>query len=229
MPADDDDLREKVQTGHHYIVLRDDIPDEDLAFVSEYLNSDQNQNQCTSEMSTLAQVLSAVEQELKNTPHPKVSAIVQAVAQASLVKQRPDNVGDMAHYVTNLIGTGYVNELMSWHSRHVNPKDMSITPRWLGDTAKTLGKESPLMLLAFTFVQYRGEVKLEQARPLPDVSRAVGLPELTSLVKDRTNLRMAEEMVRDNRKLLANELEKLLGSNIKATTLTSHASDRKSV
>ncbi len=218
VPEDENELRDKVSRGHNYIVLRDDVPDDDMKFLSEYLNSDQNQNQCTSEISTLAAVDKAVKDELKVTPHPKVSKIVQVVSAESMVKLRPDSIGDMAHYANNLIGTGYVSEVVHWHSRNINPKEMSVSPRWLGDAAKTFGKTYPIVLMGCTFVQYRGELKLEQVRPLPDISRAIGLPELNNQMKDPTNLNACEEYCRDNRKLLTEEQKKLFNSPPKASS-----------
>ena len=38
-PPDEQELKDRVATGHSYFVLRDDVPDEDLIFLSEYLNS----------------------------------------------------------------------------------------------------------------------------------------------------------------------------------------------
>ena len=146
-------LIEKVDLGHVYIVLKDDTPDADMEFLSEYLNSDQNEAQCTSEITTLSQVDSVFQDELKSTPHPKVSKIVARVASESLVKLKPDCVGDLAHYITNLSGTGYVHELVCWHSRNINPKELSVSPRWFGDVAKILGKTYPLVLLGSTFLQ----------------------------------------------------------------------------
>ena len=213
VPKDDPELKDKVKTGHAYIVLRDDVPDEDLAFVSEYLNSDQNENQCTSEMSTLSQVNDEYQKELKNTPHPKVSKIVQMVSSSSLVKLRPDSIGDMAHYASNQSGTGYVQELVEWHSRIVNPKELSVSARWMGDTAKTLGKLYPIMMMGFTFIQYRGDLKFVQTRPLPDLSRTIGLPQLNVLMKDPTNLDVSETYCRDNRKALDAEFQDRLGKS----------------
>lgn len=53
VPDDEHALKDRVENGHVYVVLKDGIPDDDVAFLAEYLNSDQNQNQGTSEMQVL--------------------------------------------------------------------------------------------------------------------------------------------------------------------------------
>eukprot|EP00973_Karenia_brevis_P067294 9359410-Karenia_brevis.AAC.1 len=96
--ADDPDLSQVVETGHVYHILKDGIPDADLEFLSEYLNSDQNGNQATSEISTLGQVDKCIAKMLEKTPHPTVSDVVKSVSAESLLKLRPDTIGDMAHF-----------------------------------------------------------------------------------------------------------------------------------
>lgn len=213
VPKDDNELKNVVESGHVYYIIRDDIPDEDLEFLSEYLNSDQHENQCTSEIATLSQVDRAIAQELKNTPHPKVSTIVRIVSNESMLKLRPDNIGDMAHYCINLSGTSQLKQLVNWHSRYVNPRELTVSPVWLGGAAKAMGKTFPLSLMGMTFLQYRGDLKTLQTRPNPDISRAIGLPEINSLMKDSTigNLEKTEEFLRDTIKLLQVELQGILG------------------
>lgn len=214
VPKDDSDLANVVESGHLYHVLRDDIPDVDMEFLSEYLNSDQNQNQCTSEISTLAQVDKIIKKELETTPHPKVSSVVRSVMQESMLKLRADSIGDMAHYCINMAGTNYISQLVFWHSRYVNPREMSVSPRWLGDVARIMGKQFPNIVLGMTLLQYRGEMKLPQTRPNPDISRSIGAAELNSLVKDAsvTNVEKTEEFLRDTINLLSSEFVTRLGS-----------------
>ena len=66
VPKDDEALALVVQEGHFYYELSDDIPDEDCEFLSEILNSDQNQNQANSEDHTRRLVQRACE---KNSSH----------------------------------------------------------------------------------------------------------------------------------------------------------------
>eukprot|EP00973_Karenia_brevis_P025210 3477223-Karenia_brevis.AAC.1 len=155
--SDDNDLRQVVDSGHVYYILKDGIPDSDMEFLSEYLNSDQNENQVTSEISTLSQVDKCIAKMLEKTPHPTVSNVVKAVTSESLLKLRPDSIGDMAHYCISLSGTNLIQQLVGWHSRNVNPRELSVSPRWLADAAKAVGKRYPLTLLGLTLYQYRGE------------------------------------------------------------------------
>ncbi len=211
VPDDEEDLRDRVNRGHSYIVLRDDVPEDDLTFLSEYLNSDQDQNQCTSEVSSLSAVNKALLEELKVTPHPKVGKIVQTVSALSMIKLKADSIGDLAHYCANLANTPYVTEIINWHSRNVNPKEISISPRWLGDIAKTLGKSCPIVLKTMPLIQWRGELKLEQVRPLPDIARTIGMPEVNAQMKGTSNIEFCETFCGDSRRMLEMFLNKQVG------------------
>ena len=170
-------------------------------------------------MSTLGQVHDVVTRELQHTPHPAVGKVTQVVSSESMVKLRPDSIADMARYSINFVNTTFVRQLVAWHSTHVNPKELSVSPRWLGDAAKALGKLFPHMLFGFTLVQYRGEEKLQQTRPLPDVSRSISLVELNNAMRDPTNISMGEDFCRDTRNLLEAELVRTLGSTTKADSI----------
>ena len=75
--ADEYAFKVRVDSGHVYVVLKDGVPDDDVAFLAEYWNSDQNQNQGTSKNQVLQSTHKAIEAELKVTPHPQVSKVTQ--------------------------------------------------------------------------------------------------------------------------------------------------------
>jgi hypothetical protein len=52
----DEALKLVCQEGHLYFILREDTPDEDLRFLSDWRNADQNQNQGNSEMQLMVTV-----------------------------------------------------------------------------------------------------------------------------------------------------------------------------
>jgi hypothetical protein len=210
---DEPDLVDRIQIGHPCIVLRDGIPDDDLAFLAEYLNADQNDNQGTSDMATLSAVNKVLVEELKTTPHPAIVKVISKVTEKSLLKLKADSIADQATFCAHLNPSlNLMEELMAWHSRHVNPKEMSVSPGWLGTTAKALGKIRPICLFGSTLIQYRGLNKLEQVRPSPDISRSIGLPEVNSVMKDPKNIDECEELLGGVRNTIQPEIAKRLGS-----------------
>ena len=214
VPKDDPHLQMVVDSGHLYYELDDEISDEDAAFLSEHLNSDQNQNQCDSEDHVRRMVQAAVTKlTAVDKPTVPISSIVDYVCGNSLVKIRPDTIGDIAKFVVSF-GV-YNDELCEWYGVNVNPKEISVTARWMAELAKALGEQRPLTKLGACFVQYRGLARLEQRRPSPDISRTIDAPLLNSLVnKDVSNLDATEEFLRDNRKLLEKYFEKHVGRTI---------------
>ena len=92
-----------VAEGHFYIELDDEISDVDCEFLSEFLNSDQNQNQQNSEdhLRGLIQRHVAATVTIER-PTIAVSSIIEKVVRDSVVKLRPDNIGDVAVFVIDL-------------------------------------------------------------------------------------------------------------------------------
>ena len=189
----------KTGEGHLCWELDDDILDEDCTFLSEMLNADQNQNQCNSE-DHLRRTMQCVLDRLMTAerPHVPTSKVVDIVTKESLVKVRSEEVGDTAQLVASL--GPYNNELHAWYGENVNPRELTISPRWMGELSRAWGSDITLCKLAACFLQYRGISKLEQTRPTPDISRTIDGPLVNALGgKNKENLIAMEELLRSNR------------------------------
>ena len=77
---DDDDLKKVVADGHCYWLLSEKITEEDAVLLSEWRNSDQNQNQFNSEMQLIKNIqrICLKEQSLANG-QVKLATVVQKV------------------------------------------------------------------------------------------------------------------------------------------------------
>ena len=209
IPKDDDDLKLTADKGHYYFELDDETSDADAEFLSELLNSDQNQNQINSEDHLRGLVQKHVTALLTiERPIVATSIIIERVMKESVVKLKPDNIGDIAAFVIDLydvaaIAAGkadrYMQELGWRYSHSVNPRELTVSARMHAEISRLIGKHRPLTKLAAMFVMYRGLVKTEQTRPMPDVSRSLDVPLLTALSVDKTKLDEHEEMCRSNR------------------------------
>ena len=213
---DDDDLMIVSQEGHFYYELDDSIPDDDVKFISELLNSDQNQNQVHGE-DHLRAAIEAVCCELITPTNPTIpiSTITERITRTSVVKLRPDSIGDVAKYVVAFYPGPYISELGTWYSMNVNPRELTVSARWMSDIAGAFGAKRPLSKLALTLVQYRGLTVLQQSRPNPDVSRSIDLPLINALSSEATKLDEMESFLNSNRerfeKYLVKELGEFLG------------------
>ena len=200
-----------IEEGHWYFELDDEVTDDDCKFLSELLNSDQNQNQCNSEDHLRRMIQDAIA-SLTTPERPVVptSNIIDFVSKQSVVKIRPDTIGDTAHLVSSL--GKYNTELCNWYSENVNPREMSISARWQGELAKTLGEARPLCKLGACFLYYRGICKLDQTRPLPDISRTIDTPLMNALVgRDVDKLNATEEAMSSTRRLLEGHFFEKIG------------------
>ena len=201
VPADDTSLAIIVGVGHHYYELDDDITDDDCKFISEILNSDQQQNQSNSEDHLRNMIAEAIGKLVTvQRPTCTTTDVISAVMKESVVKLRPDQVGDMAGYVMQFHNSPYIRELTNWYAENVNPRELTVSSRWFMEIAKAWGKDRPLTKLGATFVQYRGLTVLSQPRPNPDLSRTIDAPMLNSLAaKHVQNLDETESFLRNNR------------------------------
>ena len=215
VPDDDDEFPVWLKSGHEYIELDSTLSDEDATFVAEYVNADQNQNNFNSEMHFQRQVRTAAEPILSKTPYVKPAAIVHAVIAASSVKLRPESISDMAVWVVPFHGSDHLFELEQYHAFHVNPKELAVSASWFASNRRTLGKDVPIFQRVTAMVHYSGEVKLDQTRPAPDISRVISEPMLNLAVSKGIHLE-AETVLREINETIGANLVKRLGE--KATT-----------
>ena len=222
VPDDDPDLAFYVREGHCYHELKDGIPDEDCVFLSDYLNADQNQNAADSEMQLVADVSRTVQEIMKakkgDDKHVKVGEVITKVTSNNLVRLRPDHVGDVAHLCIGFGDGPFISEIVWRHSQRVNPKDLTVSTKWMGDMSRAFPKDVSLLKLAVMMVQYDGDEVVPQTRPLPDVSRAIGIPEMTSLAKDAEKCKEIHDLMAANRILFEAKFISLVGKQ-KAMTL----------
>ena len=197
----DKELAQVIKDGHKYIELDETISDDDCKFLSELYNSDQNQNQCNSEDHLRLQIKQVLDSLITpERPMVATSVIVGKVLEKSVVKLKPEHVGDTAVFVADLYGSPYVDQLSRWYSRNVNPRQLSIAARWMSDLSKSFGKTRPLCKLGVCMLHYRGFVSTPGTAPNPDISRTVDVPLLNSLSGQHgDNLNVCEQIMSDTR------------------------------
>jgi hypothetical protein len=142
----------------------------------------------------------------------EISSIISQVTANSLLKIRPDVIGDCAKFTLDLgPNTGYLDEIVSFHSSFVNPTESSVNVFWFSELGKSLGKAFPLTKVAAVCVQYSGPTKLQQMRPLPDICRNITSPELVAMSKDESKLKFIEGFMSDNRRLFEKSISAVMG------------------
>lgn len=175
VPDDDENLKECTTIGWDYYILNDKINDDDKKFIINWKNSDQNQNQVVSEAEHFrnAQQYSIAELKLNNACKGgaescmtlKIGPIVSKMMNQSLVKLRPDHLGDCVKLVIHLGLTKYVDELLYMFSMNVNPTELCVSIGWFKDLMDKFPKMFVLLILGLIYVQYSGEIKDRMVRP----------------------------------------------------------------
>ena len=210
VPDDDDLLKLQVREGLLFWVLKNDTPDDDMEFLSEYFNAAQNQDQCNGQMHLMATVRKAADKILADKPHVATGVVIHSVMSQSVVKLRPDNVGDMAVFYVPYYGSQYVVQLEHWYSSHVNPKELTVPSRWFAEIATQYGRETPIVKTASARVQYSSADRLKQTRPTPDVAKEISYPDMAAVVKLGLHL-ILEPILKKNRDAKMGVLETVMG------------------
>ena len=219
VPADDSALGSVSQRGHRYFEIVEDIPNEDAEFLAEWENSDQNQNNVNSEAQLIKAIQSICIKEMKINVHVKLAGIVQKVCGESIIKLRPDVVGEFARFVMDMGVEQYIDEYCTWHSLNVNPKTLTTSATWFGELTKAMGRENALLKLSIIFIHCSDtECVLQQNRPHPDIARLVGVPDLNTLARDKNKMAEIEKFLRDTRTMFEATMIPLIGRN--PTTMT---------
>ena len=198
----DDELALVIKDGHRYIELDDNVSDDDCKFLSELLNSDQNQNQCHSEDHLRLHIKHVLDSYITpEKPMVPVSMIITKVCEQSVVKLKADHVGDTARFVADFHASPYVEQLSRWYAKNINPRQITIAARWMADLSQKFGQTRPLCKLGVTLLHYRGYVSTPGVAPNPDISRTVDVPLLTSLSGMHCkSLDVCETIMADTRK-----------------------------
>ena len=211
-PLDDHNLKKLATDGHHYIVLKDTISDEDAAWLAETQNADQNQNAGTNQATNLREVTNihnafTIE---KQTPHIKTSDIITRFTKQNVVTVNPNVIAAYHKFVTALGAGEYVIELLDWLSKHVNFTELSVAPSWLEECGKSM-KDMPLGMFITTQLQYSGEVVVRNQRPTPDSAKFILTSEIASLMKNSDVCAAWEAFLRDMRVRVEPELKSMIG------------------
>jgi hypothetical protein len=205
----DEALAAVVQTGHKYVILKDQILKDDprnASFIASWLNSDQNENQGNNEAELMKVCQQTVRTLLQTTPQLKMSIVVAKIVQESVVKLNPNAVGSLVRWVMEAGVDTYVDSLLAYHSNFVNPTDLSCSPNWFEEVCKAVPKENVLFRLNLAIIQYNPEVVDLKLRPQPDACRFISLPDLAALKKKQEVVQECEKFMATNRRLLEKEL-----------------------
>lgn len=163
---DEDDLREAVSgSGHCYFELDENCPDEEARFVCEYKNIEQNKNQINTEIQHLRSAQRILKAELRISGQIKLSSVVAKITSDSIVKLRPDHVGDFVKLVYELGPEQYSDELFFYHSIMVNASELCISADWVKNLVTAL-KGRDALILATTLLHYSGDSVNPQVRPM---------------------------------------------------------------
>ena len=76
---------------------------------------------------------------------------------------------------------------------------------------KDIPKEYVITKLAITYIQYSGDGKTVNQRPVPDTAKFVSGPELVALGKNKEVLHRMEDFFRHNRLHIETEMQRRLG------------------
>lgn len=211
-PKEDPDLAYVVSEGHEYIVLSEDTTPEEAQLISDWYNSDQDQNNSSSEASLIRTIQLVVQELQKSSKIIKTAQVIQKVTERSIVKVNPSTIGYFAKFVIDLGGADMVDEWLTHFAVAVNPCELACPPSFFNELAAAFGVSSPLTKVNIAQVVYDGSVVERKPRPIPDTCKFITGREVELLCKDVAKVTAVETFLRNNR----------LATQAVITTQTSH-------
>ena len=214
----DADARFVLAEGHQYKVLREDCPDDALVAVSNYYNAEQDGSLMTTETSQMCGIANVVEKVPQGTLKISLGSIITQMQQSSVIRLSSNTIGQLAKFVSMFRKTEnpahwkYLLQFFRWHAANINPRSLVVSPKFFSDAADAFGSDSPLTLSTAAAIVYDSECVIQQAEPLPDVSKFLGPAELISYAKDPVKMKTVEAFLQDNRTKREEPLATILGA-----------------
>jgi len=182
-----------------YVLDGDKVSDEEAFIVSDWFNSDQDQNSASSEVSMIRTLqLKAMEMSQTMTSV-KLPSLAQAVSEASLVKLRPNTVAALARWVLDYMDAPeYIDDWVDYISEEVDTGEISASPMFFESISKTLGVANRDLKLNICQILYDPSVVDRRQRPQPDGCQFVTPKDVEVLAKDSAKVEDVNKLLKQN-------------------------------
>lgn len=199
-PDHDEQLCAKLDIGLKFYVLDgDQITDEEAYIVSEWFNSDQDQNSASSECSMIQSIMLKASEMGESNSVVSLAGLVQRVTESSLVKLRPNTVAAFARWVMDYMSTPtYITDWVEFISEEVDTGNISASPNFFESVAKLLGTQNRELKLNVCQIVYDPSVVDRRQRPQPDGCQFVVTKDIEALAKDEAKTKLVNDMLKEN-------------------------------
>jgi len=201
-----------LQIGLEYYIFDDKISDDDAKLVSEAHNAEQDQNAVTGDGQNIRKVLNIFQGLQKIQKHVPVGRVIADYAACTLVKVNTNNVAAWVKFVSSQGAGRLVEEFLDFISRCVNEQEVRCPPSWLDELARAIPEEFGITKNCLCYIQYSGDGRIVQQRPMPDTLRFVSAAEMTALGANKPLLTMVEDFHLWNRIHIETEFKAIIGT-----------------
>lgn len=182
-----------------YVIDGDQISDNEAFIVSEWFNSDQDQNSASSEVSLIRSIqIKATEIGADGTVV-KLASLVQQVSENSLMRLRPNTVASLGRWVMDFMETpNMIDDWIDYISDEIDTGELSASPMFFEQCAKLLSKNNPELKMYVSQVLYDSSVVDRRQRPQPDGAMFIAVKDLEALSKDEAKMAQINCFLREN-------------------------------
>ena len=181
---DDPNLLRVTQHGHKWWLLSCDIPDAAAIEISEWRNSDNNNNQVKHEIEHIRGLQRVARKEFEVAGSAGIVSLANVVAkftaQAQL-KMVQTTTLDLARFVVDFRAVVHIDNICTHHSQHVNPNELTVPPALFSEITKQIKKSASKLKEALIIEAYTPEGAIKKARPLPDVADFIKTSDVKAL------------------------------------------------
>ena len=136
----DDDLKHKLYTGHHYIVLKEETPEASLRLVAEWLNCDQHTALVQSEATLikLGQMhgLAMMKASAHVNPQISIAQLSSRIISDCIMRIPPNAVFSTTRWVLELGLEKYPSEFLVFYNNYVDPKKQQLSAHHFEESCK---------------------------------------------------------------------------------------------
>ena len=221
---DHETLKQTVLEGHKWWVLPEDLPKDQQVDISVWRNQDQNENQATHELEILQTIQHTAETFLQAGSNKVcVGDLVAAAQKRNPTKVSPVTWMSLTKYYIGFLENGkaeLVEDLSSFHSETVDPKELSVSLKFYTTVAGEVGlKDAPETRHFLTTTQYNTE-KILASPSGPSFSQFLETSQIVAFSKKTDQVLQLEKTICNLKEKYLPVLEKSLGKRMGRLELT---------
>ena len=210
-------LKEVVMNGHRWWILQEDTAVEQQVDISLWRNQDQNENQLTHEIEILQNIMVTAKGLSAHHQSITMGDLIAKVGKKMPTKISVESLRILVKFYVQFINSGdqnLVEELVDFHSTHVNPRELVVSTRFFQFlTSEPALENAPFLRHYLLLTQYTTDKCTVQAGG-PSIAAFLDPQSQVNLCRKTQVVSQLESKIRELRDKYLPILERSLGAKL---------------